>query len=219
MINMKKDEFIKRVNPLLLKGIAHRGLHNEKFTENGLLAFKNAIDHNVAIELDVHLTKDDRLIVCHDDDLVRTTGKEGIIEELTVSEIKSNYKLLDGEEVPNYKALAQRLLYELKDIKDKRNYHLISFDPRALLKMKEIDITNSLLVTTSHIWTFKLRHLFDSVDLEYKMINMPKVRKYQKKHFVNVWTIETLDELNLIKGKVDTITFQKLDPKLISESL
>ena len=243
MINMKKDEFIKRVNPLLLKGIAHRGLHNEKFTENGLLAFKNAIDHNVAIELDVHLTKDDRLIVCHDDDLVRTTGKEGIIEELTVSEIKSNYKLLDGEEVPlfeevlslinekvplvielkvrnaNYKALVQRLLYELKDIKDKRNYHLISFDPRALLKMKEIDITNSLLVTTSHIWTFKLRHLFDSVDLEYKMINMPKVRKYQKKHFVNVWTIETLDELNLIKGKVDTITFQKLDPKLISECL
>ena len=49
MINMKKDEFIKRVNPLLLKGIAHRGLHNEKFTENGLLAFKNAIDHNVAM--------------------------------------------------------------------------------------------------------------------------------------------------------------------------
>ena len=92
---MKKADVLKRINPLFLKGIAHRGLHNEKYTENGMLAFKNAIDNNVSFELDVHLTKDNDLIVCHDSELKRTTGKEGIIEDLTVKEIKDKYKLLD----------------------------------------------------------------------------------------------------------------------------
>ena len=52
---MNKNKLISKINPLFLKGIAHRGLHNNKYTENGLNAFKNALDYNVAIELDVHL--------------------------------------------------------------------------------------------------------------------------------------------------------------------
>ena len=99
---MNKKKFISKVNPLFLNGIAHRGLHNQEYTENGLKAFKNALDHNVAIELDVHITKDSGLIVCHDEDLFRTTGKHGIIEDLTVQEIKDNYKLIDGGEVPTF---------------------------------------------------------------------------------------------------------------------
>ena len=38
--------------------IAHRGLFNDEYTENGLKAFENAIKHHLAFELDVHLTKD-----------------------------------------------------------------------------------------------------------------------------------------------------------------
>ena len=75
----------------LFKGIAHRGLHDEDNTENGLNAFKRAIENNLAFELDVHLTIDKKLVVCHDSDLKRVTNKDGIIEELTLEEIKSNY--------------------------------------------------------------------------------------------------------------------------------
>ena len=73
---MTKKKVIESLNPLFLIGIAHRGLHNDKYTENGLKAFKNAIDHNVAFEFDLHLTKDNELVICHDDNLVKTTGKE-----------------------------------------------------------------------------------------------------------------------------------------------
>ena len=79
---MRKKKALSKIDPRFLNGIAHRGLHNEEFTENGLNAFKNAIDHGVAFEFDIHLTKDNQLIVCHDEDLKRTTGKEGIIEDL-----------------------------------------------------------------------------------------------------------------------------------------
>lgn len=240
---MNKNKFISRVNPLLLKGIAHRGLHNEEFSENGLKAFENAIKNNLAFELDVHLSKDGVLIVAHDDDLIRVTGKKGIIEELTLKEIKDNYTLLNGEKVPtlkevlelnnervplvielkvrkaNYKALANRLIYELKDIKDTRNFHLISFDPRALLVAKKTKITNALLICKEHFWTYKLRYLFDGLDVEDSLVNHKGIKKYQLHHFLNVWTIETIDSLNNIKGKVDTITFQHIDPKLIKEIL
>ena len=65
-------------------------------------AFKNAIDHGTAFEFDIHLTKDNELVVCHDENLVRTTGKEGIIEDLTLQEIRDNYRLLDGGVIPTF---------------------------------------------------------------------------------------------------------------------
>ena len=72
---MKKEKVLKKMNLLFLKGICHRGLHNDKFIENGMLAFKNALDNNMALELDIHLTKDNELVVIHDSELKRVTGK------------------------------------------------------------------------------------------------------------------------------------------------
>ena len=34
---MKKEKVLKKINPLFLKGICHRGLHNDKFIENDYL--------------------------------------------------------------------------------------------------------------------------------------------------------------------------------------
>lgn len=240
---MKKADVLKRINPLFLKGIAHRGLHNEKYTENGMLAFKNAIDNNVSFELDVHLTKDNDLIVCHDSELKRTTGKEGIIEDLTVKEIKDNYKLLDGSEIPtlkevmelndekvpmvielkvyrkNYKELSKRLIKELDNVKDKKNYMLISFDPRGLAPMKKTGIVRQLLVWKDKEWTYCFSHLFESLDLDYRMIEEKRVQKYYKNHIVNVWTIENAEQLKTVSKFIDTATFQYIDPKEVEEIL
>ena len=45
--------------------IAHRGLHNKDIPENSLSAFKNAIEHGYAIEIDLQITKDNKIIVFH----------------------------------------------------------------------------------------------------------------------------------------------------------
>lgn len=240
---MNKIKFKKNINPLFFEGIAHRGLHNDEFTENGLKAFNFALVNNLAIELDVHLTLDDALIVCHDESLKRTTGKEGIIEDLTLKEIEENYTLLDGGKVPtlkdvlelvnekvplvvelkvyrkNYKALAKRVLKELKIIKDPKNICLISFDPRALFYSRKSPFNNSLLICESHKWVFRLRYLFDSIDIEKIKIKENKVKKYNKKHILNVWTIESKEELDDSLAYCDTVTFQNLDYKYVKEKL
>ena len=94
--------FLEKISPLICNGIAHRGLHNEEYTENGLKAFENAVNNNFAFELDIHLTRDNKLIVCHDRNLKRTTGKEGIIEQLTSDQIRQEYRLHDGGVVPTF---------------------------------------------------------------------------------------------------------------------
>lgn len=71
---------------------AHRGLHNDQYPENSLGAFQNAVDNRYAIELDVHLMKDNSLAVFHDDTLMRMTEKRGLIELLTKDELPE-YKL------------------------------------------------------------------------------------------------------------------------------
>ena len=236
---MNKSKLIKKINPLYLKGIAHRGLHNDLYTENGLKAFKNAMDNNVPFEFDIHLTKDNELVVCHDEELKRTTGKEGIIEDLTLKEIKDNYRLLDGEEVPtlkevlsltkgnypivielkvfrrNYKALAKKAREELAIYKANPNFFLISFDPRALIRMKKLKMIDGLLVCKSHEWVYNLKFLFDSIDIEDVMVKENKVKRYFKNHFINVWTIRDENNLNNVKDYSDTITFELIDPKLV----
>jgi glycerophosphoryl diester phosphodiesterase len=69
--------------------IAHRG-ESADAPENTLSAFKLAWDRDVeAIELDVHLSKDDVLVVSHDASTRRTTGIPKMIKESTFEELKS----------------------------------------------------------------------------------------------------------------------------------
>ncbi len=240
---MKKEVLRKKVNPLIFMGVAHRGLHTKDFTENGMKAFANAINNNVSFELDIHLTKDNQLVVCHDSDLIRTTGKSGIIEDLTLKEIKDNYRLFDGGEIPtfkelldftnervpmvielkvyknNYKALAKKFLEVMKPYKNKQNYFVISFDPRALLKVRKGHFVRGLLVGMGDKWVYHFKFLFESLDLENKMLKLKSVQRYQKRHFVNAWTINNKEQFDEVYPFADTITFQNMDVEYVKEML
>ena len=242
---MKKQKFIDNISPIFKYGICHRGLHTEEFTENGMNAFLNAKNHNMAIELDVHLTTDNELIVCHDSDLIRTTGKPGIIEEMTSKEIKENYRLRDGEEIStlrevmdkineevpivielkvwqkNYKALAKRVQKEIANVKDKKNYILISFDPRALTPFKHSGFMRQLLLVAEGKYTalYPLRHHFEAIDIDFHALGKKKVIKYYQNHYVNAWTILSVEELMAAKDHCDVVTFQNIDPELVKETM
>lgn len=72
------------------KAVAHRGLHDvsQGVPENSLSAFKRAAEAGLMIENDVHLTKDGRVAVFHDDTLDRMCGVPGKPEEMTLEELK-----------------------------------------------------------------------------------------------------------------------------------
>jgi glycerophosphoryl diester phosphodiesterase len=85
--------------------VAHRG-ESADAPENTLAAFKLAWERKVpAIELDIHLTKDGRLIVSHDNDTARTTGIRKSIKDTTLEELRT----LDAGKWKGEKWLGEKL--------------------------------------------------------------------------------------------------------------
>src|SRR6266850_7844739 len=68
--------------------IAHRGASGDA-PENTMAAFRLAMDSGAdMIELDLHLSKDSALVVCHDSKLNRTARIKKTIKQLTLKELK-----------------------------------------------------------------------------------------------------------------------------------
>lgn len=111
--------------------IAHRGASGHA-PENTLAAVKKALDMNVpVIEVDVHQTRDNHLVVMHDYTINRTTDGKGKVKDLTLSEIR-NYDAgswysgnFEGEKVP--------LLQEVIDLVDGRATLLIEIKKKKTL--------------------------------------------------------------------------------------
>ena len=86
---------MKDTNFLLKPIFAHRGYFNNKIIpENSIPAFKKAIRYGYNIELDVHLTKDEKIVVFHDFNLKRMCNVNKRIEDCTYDELLK-YDLLD----------------------------------------------------------------------------------------------------------------------------
>lgn len=68
--------------------IAHRGASGYA-PENTMKAFQAALDMKAdGMELDLHLTKDGEVVICHDDDVKRTTNGQGLIKNLTLEQLR-----------------------------------------------------------------------------------------------------------------------------------
>jgi glycerophosphoryl diester phosphodiesterase len=68
---------------------AHRGASGSA-PENTMSAFKKAVSMGShGIECDVQMTKDGKLIICHDELLDRTTNGKGFIKDRTLEQIKT----------------------------------------------------------------------------------------------------------------------------------
>jgi len=109
ILSLFSQDKIKNIENFKLpeRGIcAHRGA-NETHPENTIAAFEEAVRLGTQmVEFDVRMTKDNKLIIMHDNSVDRTTNGTGLVEELTWNEIKildagewksKNFK---GEKVP-----------------------------------------------------------------------------------------------------------------------
>lgn len=83
---------------------AHRGLYNnEDIPENSLAAFKLAVEKGYGIELDIRLTKDNEIVVFHDDSLKRMCKIEEDVSFLTLDELRELYLLDTKVQIPTFK--------------------------------------------------------------------------------------------------------------------
>ena len=149
-------------NIKLAKIYAHRGYHDKPAVpENSMAAFRRAVEHGLASELDVHLIADGTLVVFHDDDLERETGVKGSIEAYDITNLRKLRLEGTDEKIPtfdevldlyensglallielkvvkrNYKALARAVAERLDSYKGE--YAVQSFDPRALMVYRRL---------------------------------------------------------------------------------
>jgi glycerophosphoryl diester phosphodiesterase len=231
---------INDIFEVIKHGVAHRGLHDDKLPENSKAAFKAAIEKGLPFETDVHLTLDNQLIINHDNDLERVTGKPGVIEELRYFDIRNNYRLKDGsqlmsleelldmtnERVPmvlelkaykgNAKALFNRINPVLERMIKDDKLVLISFDPDALREFKDTRWNCGLLVGGGEINTMGDTHEFDFLDVAYPLLQDPRFLAYRKEgHKIMAWTPRTPEQVKEAKPYSDALTFELIDPKLV----
>lgn len=70
------------------KIVAHRGF-SYSYPENTMLAFAKAVEAGCdGIELDVQLTRDNEIVVIHDEKIDRTTNGTGLVRDYTLEELR-----------------------------------------------------------------------------------------------------------------------------------
>lgn len=78
------------------KMIAHKGIYDNKTVpENSIKSFELALKKNIPIELDIHILKDNTIVVFHDNNLLRMTGINRKIKDLTYKEL-IKYSLINS---------------------------------------------------------------------------------------------------------------------------
>ncbi|MBQ3792270.1 MAG: hypothetical protein II797_04105 [Clostridia bacterium] len=92
--------------------IAHRGMFSpeEGRPENTMISFRKAVENGYGIETDIHITRDNRLVLSHDDNLKRVFGVDFRIEDHDYEELTSFTVPGTSEHVP--------LLRDLLDLAD-----------------------------------------------------------------------------------------------------
>lgn len=152
---MKELEQLRRGIMQQTKVIAHRGSKGTH-PENTLAAFQEALRvESDGIELDLHLTKDQQLVVIHDESVNRTTNGKGKVKDMTLYEIKqldagsSFSPAFKDEKIPSFQEVLDLLVKE--DFKGLLNIELkTDHEPYPGIEEKVIQIMKQ------HKWLFQV---------------------------------------------------------------
>lgn len=175
--------------------IAHRGLSSfEK--ENTMASFIAGGNHTYyGMECDIHVTKDNVIVVCHDSNLERVSGVNLVIEESTYEEIQQ-VNLYDVKKENNWPYLKVPTFEEYLDC-------CIRYNKVAVIEFKflfkEEDVYRVIEIVKSR------NYLDKCVFISFVYENLTFVRKYDSNSNVQFLLAEYKDELieRCIKESVD----------------
>ena len=144
---MRDTEFFGLPRP---RAMAHRGASGA-YPENTVAAFTAAHQLGVRyIELDVHMTRDRRVVVAHDPDLARTAGRDALIRELSYEQLVDadagfGFVAADGGQPFRDKGFKLPMLSDVEQLvrRDAPNI-LLSHNPNAFDRAAELGIEFTL---------------------------------------------------------------------------
>lgn len=220
--------------------IGHRGAKGYE-PENTLVSFEKAIQMGAdGIELDVHLSVDGHLIVIHDETVDRTTNSKGVVNQLTVQELKS-FRINDTYEIPTLEEVldlvnqrcfvnielknqdtaekvVQLIEHYISDKKWKHSHFLVSsFDWNALQQVRFLNDTIRIGVLTETdldlAISFARFMKAEALHPDFKLLTNEYTTKIQEKGIlVFPWTVNEPDDIQKMKSfKVNGIISDFLD--------
>lgn len=187
--------------PLLkVKIIAHRGASLEH-PENTLAAFERAVEIGVdAIEADLLLTSDQKIVVRHDD-LVRRNGEWVSVQELSLEELKQ-LDLGQGERVPSLEELLEHFLSRCRIVLDLKAVGLAQLLAEQVLSnvrsLDRIHVTSSL-----HAEIGQMGQLCPRVDRSIVLASVPV-------HFKKLLEDSGVRQVSLYRGHLNENLLQHL---------
>ena len=205
-----------------MKIYAHRG-YSEKFPEGSKIAYLEAVKAGAdGFECDVRLTKDREIVCCHDRSLRRIAGKNTVISQSTLAEIKEHTEILTLSELLDIaishrkdllietkhpvasggaieKSVVDLLSHRASDIKDSGiEIIIMSFSYMAVWRLKR----NYPLV--GKVIKYRIPLIFNlnpviavNKDLIFKGNLVKKSPKAEK---ILLWTVNERNKLRLLKA-------------------
>ena len=120
--------------------IIHRALLDKNCIENSITSIEKCINKNMAFEIDLHILKDNEVIVFHDDNLLRMTGLDRYIRECTFNDIKLLYLNNSNEHIPTLddvlKITKGKVLIDIELKFDNKRFLL---EKRVIEKLQQYD--------------------------------------------------------------------------------
>ena len=192
---MTKKEFCKSLIAIISFGlivlfgftqgriIAHRGASSIA-PENTLVAFSKAIDFGVhCIEVDIRLSKDDSVMVIHDETLDRTTSGSGKVIEFTYKQLKNlsaSYTSKFGDEfnhvkIPSLFEVLQlangkvNVCIDLKNIPENKAIeiiHKMDMAQDVVLMSYNVDKLRRIRTNFPEFRTILINNMLTSIDIE-----------------------------------------------------
>lgn len=196
-------------NNFLTKNIiSHRGIHdNIKVYENTLESFKLALKKKYIIELDVHLTKDKKIIVFHDYNTKRITNIDKVVEKSTYQEL-NNQDILHIPTLDEVLSLVKGKVPLLIEIKQKSKVGPLEENLMNILKNYKGEYAIQSFNVMTLYW-FKKHYpniLRGQLSYNYKTVKMNKISKLLLKNMY----FNFLTKPNFISYRYNDLPLKKI---------
>jgi len=205
--------------PTKFKIIAHRG-SSFISPENTISSAKLAIQENAdALELDIHLTKDNQIVVIHDSNIKRTSGINKKVMDLTLLELKKidfgswKNKKWENEKIPTLKEIFNIVP------KDKTIFIEIKSGPDCLSIIKKLILNENILDSQIVLMDFnfetvlKAKSMFPNVEVlwlcEFELLATPKKKKFLLDKIIDISVQNKIDGINIENVRQLDVNFIK----------
>ncbi|MFX1277436.1 MAG: glycerophosphodiester phosphodiesterase [Promethearchaeota archaeon] len=157
--------------------IGHRGA-KKIAPENTIKAFEKAIELKADyIEFDVHLSKDNEIIIMHDGNTFRTTGHFGLIRKMTLDKLKQ-LDAGEGEKVPTLDELIE---VAKNKIKFQLEIKATGMAEKVVEKLRKAELINSTIISSfKHDELLNVQKIEPSIKLASLVMGIKKKKTIQE---------------------------------------